>query len=110
MCERGAVRQHRSRETSGPACQAPGVRSLWVNGFGAGGPLGESVRKAEVSGLAAQGRKTRPSKEGPFLEGPCRVDTGGERGGSADRGRRWPTPVAREVGDQALFPMPSRWQ
>lgn len=63
MCERGAVRQHRSRETSGPTCQAPGMRSLWVNGFGAGGPLGESVRKAEVSGLAAQGRKKEQERK-----------------------------------------------
>lgn len=29
--------------------------------------------------------KTGPSKEGPFLEGPCQVDTGGERRGSEDR-------------------------
>ena len=29
--------------------------------------------------------KTGPSKEGPFLEGPCQVDIGGERRGSEDR-------------------------
>lgn len=63
MCERGAVRQHRSRETSGPTCQASGVRSLGVNGFGAGGPPGESVRKAEVSGLAAQGREKEQERK-----------------------------------------------
>ena len=50
-------------ETSGPTCQASGVRSLWVNGFGAGGPLGESVQKAGVSGRAAQGRKREQERK-----------------------------------------------
>ena len=102
------------------------VRSLWGNGFGAGGPLGGSVQTVAVSGRAAQGRKrkqgrkllsgwsggvkTGPSREGPLLKGPYQVDTAVGRGGSADRGRRWSSPVAWEAGDQALFPMTSRWR
>ena len=48
---------------SGPTCQASGVRSLWVNGFVAGGPLVESVQKAGVSGRAAQGRKREQERK-----------------------------------------------
>ena len=36
---------------------------MWVNGFGAGGPLGESVQKAGVSGRAAQGRKREQERK-----------------------------------------------
>ena len=73
------------------------MRSLWVNGFGAGGPPGESVQKAGVSGRAAQGRKREQERKLlPGLvwrvggkdenrEGPCQGDTGGERRGSEDR-------------------------
>lgn len=71
---------------------------------------GKGSRRGNCSPGWSGGMKTGPSREGPFLKGPYQVDTGGGRGGSEDRGRRWSTPVAWEAGDQALFPMTSRWR
>ena len=80
-----------------------GWRSLGLRPRG-----GKGSRRGNCSRVGLGGMRTGPSREGPFLKGPYQVDTGGRRGGSADRGRRWSTPVAWEAGDQALFPVSSR--
>ena len=62
------------------------MRSLWVNGFGAGGPLGESVQKAGVSGRAAQGRKREQERK--LLPGLV-WGVGGKDGKKQLRSLRW---------------------
>ena len=61
----------------------------------------------------ASGRGLSPFPEPP-APGRCRLSlmlamTQEGRDVAVKTGRRRSTPVAWEVGDQALFPMPSRW-
>ena len=39
------------------------ARSLWGNGFGAGGPPGGSAQRVAVSGPVAQGRKSKQERK-----------------------------------------------